>query len=304
MPRKLVGGVCPCGSGDPAMSCCLQPDGKFRIQLPSLTPNGPVTGFCKSGCYLAETANCSHDLSAEHYISKTVLEEIGMKVFVEGLSWLVPNTRKEVGIGALTANVLCSRHNSSLSNLDAHAGKFMRILKAIEYDFLQNPMSETYSASYLISGEMLEAWMQKVLLGIHFSGNAAGPDGPSFNKFPINMDRVLDALYNGVWGSKCGLYIFCSPGSIVTSRLSFEVMILCGLSKNMTYGARIRICGLEFYIVIDDLHGNVLISPDNVMRRPSYIRYQKNMRQHTIVMTWGASEDAADRGIILTRAST
>ena len=43
----------------------------------------PRTGRAQSGCYLASTMDCSAGLSAEHYMSKSVLEALGDIVAVE-----------------------------------------------------------------------------------------------------------------------------------------------------------------------------------------------------------------------------
>src|ERR1700746_1594875 len=113
---------CPCGSGKAVRLCCLQPDGKtLRIRFPNLTPSGAVTCYSNPGCYLSMTRNCSPGLSGEYYISRDLLTEIGTAVTVGGVLWLAPDTQLVVGINSLTANILCTRHNS----LDAHAGKFM-----------------------------------------------------------------------------------------------------------------------------------------------------------------------------------
>jgi hypothetical protein len=205
---------CPCGSGKVVRLCCLQPDGKnLRIRLPSLIPAGAVTGYANPGCYLSMTNNCSTVMSGEHYISKSVLAEIGNTVYLGGVLWLVPDTQKVVGINSMTANILCARHNSSLSPLDEHAGKFMRTLKIINTDFDNSSPITPYQMNYLVSGEIIEYWMLKVLLGIYFSKNAGGPDGPSIDKYPLDMRRVLDALYKQSWGKRCGLYVACRSGT-------------------------------------------------------------------------------------------
>jgi hypothetical protein len=68
--------------------------------------------------------DCSADLSAEHYISKSVLQAIGDTVAVSGVPLLSDGQEKEVGINSLTAKILCSRHNSALSLLDSAVGTF------------------------------------------------------------------------------------------------------------------------------------------------------------------------------------
>jgi len=242
-------------------------------------------------------------MSGEHYISKSLLAEIGATVSVGGLRWLGPDTRKDVGISSLTANILCKRHNEALSSLDAHAGMFMRVLKYIDNDLATNSTDIPHENNYLLSGEILECWMLKVLLGVHFSKNAFGPEGATIDNFGLNMERVSKALYEQSWHERCGLYIALPPGETTTS-LSFEVMVLAGLSKNAVYGARIRIYGMEFYILLDDLDGNTVIpNPEMVILRPSNITHQCRLRTHRIVLTWASLNPASARGVTFTRKS-
>jgi hypothetical protein len=92
---------CPCGSGKLVRDCCALPSGHLRKQVPSLTPPPPFTGHAQLGCYLATTRNCSPNLSAEHYISRSVLEVIGDVVAVDGAPWLPQGERRQIGIIAL-----------------------------------------------------------------------------------------------------------------------------------------------------------------------------------------------------------
>lgn len=173
-PQQIVlnrpDGPCPCGSGKPVRLCCLQADGSLRIRPPDLHPPGNITGFAKERCYLSTTGNCSHTSSGEHYISKSLLTEIGNTVSAGGFPWSgpTPETQKIVGINSLTANILCKRHNTALSELDKHAGKFMRVLKAISHDLDNNAPHIPHDLNYLLSGEIVECWMLKVLLGMFF----------------------------------------------------------------------------------------------------------------------------------------
>ena len=292
-------GPCPGGSGKSLPDCCLRPDGTLRITPPDLCPRAPITGLAREGCYLACTGNCSDDLTREHWISETVIEEIGRTISVGGVPWIPVGDRKDVSTNSLTARILCKRHNEAFSPIDAHAGRFMRTLKHIANEISTTAGKPPGESNYLLSGEMLESWMLKVLVGVYFSKNAADPEGPSISRFPLDMQRALKALYDRNWGQRCGLYIVCVPGSQVKSALSLEVMLRCGLSKNMVYGARIVIHGLEFFIIVDDLDGNVLIEEANVVYRPSNLTFENGHQKHRIVLTW----EAAGPGRAVTLAS-
>src|SRR5438552_3125619 len=114
-------GLCPCGSARSLEQCCLRPGDVLRKHVPSLTPRPPATGHMEAGCYLSDDLDCSPDLSAEHPMSRAVLQEIGPTVRVGGVPWLPSGEQKNIGINNLKTRILCSRHNSALSPLDAEA---------------------------------------------------------------------------------------------------------------------------------------------------------------------------------------
>jgi hypothetical protein len=121
---------CPCGGGSPAAVCCLGADGNVRKLVASVQPRPPTSGDAQNGCYLSHTNDCGGGMSREHYISETVLEQLSEPaVAIDGVFWLPPGERKVVGINSLTANILCVRHNSALSALDAEAANSCERLK-------------------------------------------------------------------------------------------------------------------------------------------------------------------------------
>jgi len=63
-------------------------------------------------------------LSAEHYMSRSVLEALGDTVAIGGAPWLGRGEQREIGINKLTAKILCSRHNTALFPADTAAGEF------------------------------------------------------------------------------------------------------------------------------------------------------------------------------------
>ena len=84
---------CPCGSGNAIADCHLDVDGRFRKHLPPLRPPGSPTGFSHPNCYLRETYDCSEQISREHYISRSVLEQLGSVLRVSGMPWLATSLR-------------------------------------------------------------------------------------------------------------------------------------------------------------------------------------------------------------------
>lgn len=129
-----------------------------------VVPPGPETGFVNARCYAAPLADCSEDISREHYFSRSVLEAMEGGPSISGLRFQEPGTKLSVGVEALTAKVLCSRHNAALSALDNAAGHFFHAVRAVDRglrDAETSPSTETV----VVNGADLERWTLKVLAG-------------------------------------------------------------------------------------------------------------------------------------------
>src|SRR5260221_4601972 len=116
------------------------------------------------------TSNCSRAISGEHFISKTVLSILNpTEVRIAGLAWIPKGETRDLPIEALRANVLCVRHNSAWSQLDAMAGRFFRALAEL-YDDLGRRTLSRKPIWHLFSGEELELWLLKTILGFFNPG--------------------------------------------------------------------------------------------------------------------------------------
>src|SRR6516225_3011437 len=128
--------VCPCGSGDTYGRCCRQLSGSPYKMISNYKPSGASTGYSHPSCYMNWTRNCSPAISGEHLISKTVLSILNPTTLrIAGLAWIPRGETRDLPISTLRANVLCIRHNSAWSQLDAIAGRFFRALADL-YDDL------------------------------------------------------------------------------------------------------------------------------------------------------------------------
>ncbi len=112
---------CPCGSSTAASKCCLTEHG-FRKTPAATAPAPPTTGYSHAACYAGPLADCSARRSREHYVSESLLTHLHShnELTVTGFPW-VPHGEKVVSPSALASKILCQRHNSALSPLDAIA---------------------------------------------------------------------------------------------------------------------------------------------------------------------------------------
>jgi hypothetical protein len=150
---------------------------------------------------MRELASCEAPISGEHLISESVIEVLrGDGDFtVSGLPWLEAGEIKKLAPKNLTANCLCTKHNSALSPIDNAAALFFSALReCMEAKTAPNP--------YLLSGHDVERWLLKTLKAMAVSGNLArGREKlPGAFQRDIDIIRMLDDHL--AWPEASGLY--------------------------------------------------------------------------------------------------
>lgn len=263
----------------------MQQDGTLRKRVPSLLPAPPQTGHAQQGCYLSFTQDCSPDLSAEHYISKSVLSVLGDKILVGGASWLAKKEQRSIGINNLKARILCSRHNNALSPLDAEAGKFFQTLYTA-FDNLSRKSISTSRRWYLFSGEMLELWMLKTLWGMVRSESAAIDRRPVSGTHRLNANVLYEALKFGVWPENCGLYLLKESSMPVTPRQQVTFQTVSDDNNAEIQGCALTLRGLDFKLVLDPSIATwaETIAPHTC--HPEALILKNSQRERTIELTW------------------
>jgi hypothetical protein len=195
LSREFLGRRCPCGGPRLLKDCCFSPfDGQIKPPRARLAPPPPATGFSHSRCYMASTSDCSSKITREHYVSRAVLEAIGDQIVCSGLPWLPEGETVSFGKNSLTANVLCDRHNSALSPLDATAEAFFSELRDIESQLNRKAWSKKIRVR-AIRGENLELWALKTLMGIFHAGIARSGGGKRLRDgFQLPLKRYCALL--------------------------------------------------------------------------------------------------------------
>jgi hypothetical protein len=133
---------------------------------------------------------------------------------------------------ALQANILCRRHNSSLSDLDASAE---RLFRAIHEGTKAAP---AYNCR-VVAGKNLELWMLKVLCGTFASEGL---------EIPVDWLQLLFGYRD--LDVSCGLYMQVPVGQSVNSAWSVALGIY--RDDRGTSGAEVSLCGVRFIL---DLRG-------------------------------------------------
>lgn len=123
-------------------------------------PSGPETGYEHPNCYARVLRDCGTKISREHFISESVLLELGSKFRVthEGMGW----DEKLLPTNALASNVLCDRHNSALSPLDDVGLAFVRMLRR---GVRHSAGVQRARGRGILNGIDVERWLLKTLCG-------------------------------------------------------------------------------------------------------------------------------------------
>ncbi|HEY1722227.1 MAG TPA: hypothetical protein VGG27_13365 [Magnetospirillaceae bacterium] len=283
---------CPCEGGKVIKDCCLFMGKYLRKEPQDVAPRPPPTNHAHPNCYLNGTNDCSASISREHYLSATILEAIAEieggplnAVGVRGMPWQKSDEHKAIGISSLTVSILCDRHNSALSPLDDEAGRFFRRLQAIAIDMGKSgPRPPTL---VLFSGEMIERWMLKVILGIHFGGIAVVRGVRSRDAQSIDASAFTDALLGGRWKGDCGLYIR-GAGQIVRTPNEVGMAPILSADSQRLVGGIMQLMGLELLLLFDpvDTANGAALEAQGHWHRPEEIRFETKQRTHSVRLSW------------------
>ena len=283
-------GPCPCGSMVKAKKCCFRSRQLFKKPA-VVTPPSPCTGFSNPKCFANADNDCSQDISREHFISETLLRQIELNgtAKIAGLKWQAPEEFNIVPIPRLAPKILCSRHNSALSPLDAAIGRFSQTIK--DYDLATHPKASAQDDELrLFAGDDIESWILKCFIGGSFSKNLSRAQ---------LKPECLDLLYGRIaWPAGWGLYMQAVPSAPIYHSDSFLFETLVGGSETTLLAARVTIRGLVFHLCLG------LPSDPSAFGiwRPSHIIFRDQSVRKVIELSW--SKAGSRQFVTLTRGGS
>jgi hypothetical protein len=130
-------------------------------------PAATKTNFAHPKCYARCLNDCDTTSSKEHYISRSILLELGVEL--DATSPKYEGTRKLAAV-SLQSHILCKRHNGALSPIDAHALELFCCLKS------KSARVESNGGSDFFSGHDFEKWLLKVACGFGVLDSEPPPD--------------------------------------------------------------------------------------------------------------------------------
>jgi hypothetical protein len=277
------------------MRCCRRFDGVVFKQPSPIRPPGAPTGYFHHRCYLNFTQNCCAKISGEHPVSQGISQQFGQYVSVMGAPWLKPGESKTLATKNLTANILCVRHNSAFSPVDTAAIRLFKFITEISVDLADKSLS-CKNKYYVVSGDDLEMWATKALLGIFHSQ----PQNTELAKYTINRNVVEDMIRSAQLPRMCGIYLNARLG---TPRVHHENEITVGtitLKEEMRLiGLIIEMGGVSFDFLMDPLGINTLGEMETKLYRPAHLMFEGKRRAHVIFLSWSA--DHSEDGVVFTR---
>jgi hypothetical protein len=202
-------------------------------------------------CWAACLGGCSDKISGEHIISDGVFLDGSVKV--KGLPWCLDNF-KTIGLASLVKNVLCTTHNSRLSDADVGAIQLRRAIcdSASLSEARAKMQPHTWPVeNFLVAGLAIERWCLKTLITIASGGKVPIGGGESQ---PGEASRALVETAFGLRrfeSRPAGLHWIGDPGEVVNVADGVVVTTFSNRSNRLA-GARFWFWGLNFLLMLSD----------------------------------------------------
>jgi hypothetical protein len=211
-----------------------------------------------------------------------------------GAPWLKPGEMKTLATRSLVANILCARHNSAFADVDTAAIRLFQFINEIRLQLSTKTLSRR-DKCYVVSGDDLEIWATKALLGMFHSQ----PQNTVLADYAINQPIIEEIIRTAHLPRVCGIYLNARLG---IPRPHHEHEITVGTitlkSEMRLIGLVIDMGGVSFDFLIDPLGINTLGDMDGKLYRPAHLMFENKTRAHVIFLSWSA--DHNEDGVVYT----
>lgn len=200
------------------------------------------------------------------------------QVELSGLPWQ-KGTKRKLGFAALTANCLCTAHNSALSPLDATGARF--------FDAIQRcaGVQSGLKQDILLSGHDVERWMLRTLAAMAESKNFA-IDGAHLEPNVSARLRISELLESpSKWKWPLGMYMMEGANYTLAHRETLQFSPLLVRETHDTIGMLTNIQGLQLGLLAakHDIKGTSL---DKAVYRPRSVIFKMAHVTNTIELSW------------------
>jgi hypothetical protein len=244
----------------------------------------PVTGFAHPKCYARSLGDCSSQITGEHFLSRSVLQELGGEaVILRGMPWQREEFRR-IGVNSVTANVLCGRHNSALSGLDTTAVRFFRRLRRAETAVRTG---DGTSEVALFPGIDIERWLLKCIMGLAAGHAVRTPEGAPIPWSPTPLWCRL--LFGRVsFPSTWGLYVHGEAGRAMRLDPGRVTLTPMTASEDVS-GCVVTLVGFDFTLAACDVTARRAGAlNDASIHRPTEIVFADppSHTTHSVCLAW------------------
>jgi hypothetical protein len=170
-------------------------------------------------CYAERLGTCEGKLTREHFVSRSLLADLERTFMAEGLLPGDVGATTAASAGSVASRVLCSAHNSALSDVDSHVVPFLSASRRFDHE-LNSAASAPAAAS--VDGYMLERWLVKALLGL-----VARPGSTSTLSAQTHDRLVAVAFGLDRLAPPWGVHLDISPERPMASLHDFSLVALC-----------------------------------------------------------------------------
>ena len=198
-----------------------------------------------SRCYASAIGGCD-SISREHVVTRSLFGD--GPVLTSGLR-VPPDT--PIGIDSLVANILCAKHNSELSPLDAE----IKVLGDTCLAFLK----QAQSLQVTVSGPLIERWLLKLAIGSTASGWIYGVK-------IVPPREVIETLFGiRAFPPTVGMFGLAGIGRMVQKAEDVSFDFFAGQSAG-SMGVVTNVHGLPMFLSV------CLDSPEQELRAQGVIR--------------------------------
>jgi hypothetical protein len=282
--------LCPCKSGKRYGGCCSSLSGLPLLKSESIVPSGEVTGYAHPNCYMKGTCNCSEKISREHFISKSVLTQCSSgdetKVKVRGIFWQEAGRQQDIAVNALASNILCARHNNSLSPLDTVAGTFFSaVRKAGNFTRRRDVQKDLL---FLLNGNSFERWGVKTALGVYHSKHVRAGGKCIADNFHLDDQPAVNCLEGGMLSSPLGMYVMAKENNL---EHDFAIAPLTHKLSHRYLGVEIQMRFVHLMFVIDPDEGETMRQYNPVHYRTNNLEITGLKVKASIWLTWSGARE-------------
>jgi len=211
-------------------------------------------------CWAKCLGDCRGKITGEHIVTEKIWR--GGEIGVFGLPWCRAK-HQFIGVANFKKNMLCERHNSTLSPVDEGgiaAFDTFRQASRVHYQRQTNleagfTTGRLDLCTYTFDGPLLEQWFLKTLINMELAGEQNLTIGPYFDQPQPVCELVKTAYGSQILAGNAGLYKVTVLGQSVKMEERIQYVSLVGSSSDGDYvaGGGFVFFGFRFMLLLDPL---------------------------------------------------